>query len=178
MVGLSLIANAMAAGPYTGAALNPARVLGSPVVFQCDNKYLGYYLAGEFLGASLVPVIIAPWYGISPTAWYISAVPEKAKTYFETVKNRSRGMSVLTSLIQMQEFRDKLPSQESNDGDICASPADVTLRGTPEKRVSMVDISRMKRASMRDSIDHQGISSPYRPSIVIELNSDILNNLE
>ena len=202
MVGLSLIANAMAAGPYTGAALNPARVLGSPVVFQCDNKYLGYYLAGQFLGASLVPVIIAPWYGISPTAWYISAVPEKAKTFFETVKNRSRGMSVLTSLIQMQEFRDKLPSQESNDADVSGSPIDenhdnhntfdVMARSSsycpekrasfcPEKRLSVIDMSKIResrRASVRDSVDMTSPTAMYRPTFVIELNSEMLNNLE
>jgi aquaporin TIP len=88
MVGLSLVANALAAGPFTGGALNPARVLGSPVVFKCDNRYLVFYVAGEFAGASLVPLIIAPWYGISPTAWYMTVVPDKAKTYFDGVKNK------------------------------------------------------------------------------------------
>ena len=88
MVGLSLVANALAAGPFTGGALNPARVLGSPVVFKCDNTYLIFYVAGEFVGASLVPLIIAPWYGISPTAWYMTVVPDKAKTYFDGVKNK------------------------------------------------------------------------------------------
>jgi hypothetical protein len=115
MVGLSLIANAMAAGRYTGAALNPARVLASPAVFSCDNTYLFYYVAGEFLGASLVPIIIAPWYGISPNAWYIAAVPEKAKTYFDNVKNtRERGFSVLEDIMDLQE---KMTNRDSNNSD-------------------------------------------------------------
>lgn len=101
MVGLSLIANALAAGPFTGAALNPARVLASPAVFKCDNSYLVYYVLGEFLGASLVPLIIAPWYGISPTAWYITVVPEKAKDYFETVSNaKTRGLSIINEFME------------------------------------------------------------------------------
>ncbi len=36
-MGLSLIANAFAAGPYTGAALNPARVLGSYLTLDCSE---------------------------------------------------------------------------------------------------------------------------------------------
>ena len=131
MVGLSLIANAMAAGPYTGAALNPARVLASPAVFTCDNKYLFYYVAGELLGASLVPIIIAPWYGISPKAWYIAAVPEKAKTYFENVKNkRDRGFSVLNDIIDFRELlssvRDSNHSDGACDDEICSPMADLS----------------------------------------------------
>lgn len=83
MVGLSLIANALAVGPFTGAAFNPARVFASPVVFKCDNSYMLYYILGEFTGAAIVPLIIAPWYGISPTAWYLNKVPEKAKVFLE-----------------------------------------------------------------------------------------------
>jgi glycerol uptake facilitator-like aquaporin len=86
MVGLSLIANALAAGPFTGAALNPARVLASPAVFKCDNSVIPYYVAGEMLGAALVPIIIAPWYGISQDAWYLSIVSSKAKKIFEKVQ--------------------------------------------------------------------------------------------
>lgn len=67
MVGLSLFAAASAAGPWTGAALNPARVLGSSVVFSCrgGNSNVPYYIAGELLGASIVPLVIIPYYGIS-----------------------------------------------------------------------------------------------------------------
>jgi glycerol uptake facilitator-like aquaporin len=68
IVGLSLYASASAASPWTGGALNPARALASPIVFQCpggiDSK-LWLYVLGELLGAILVPIAIIPWYGVS-----------------------------------------------------------------------------------------------------------------
>lgn len=77
MIGLSLLASAFAAGPYTGAALNPARVLGSSIVFDCEKRsYAGYYIGGEMLAAAVVPLFIVPWYGINSKAWYISWVPD------------------------------------------------------------------------------------------------------
>ena len=66
IVGLSLFAAASAASPWTGGALNPARVLASHIVFDCGpNNYVEYYIAGEFIGAFLVPIAVIPWYGIS-----------------------------------------------------------------------------------------------------------------
>lgn len=113
MVGLSLVANALAVAPFTGAAFNPARVLASPVVFKCNNTYLVYYVIGELIGASLVPFIIAPWYGISPTAWYISVVPDKAKHFFASVANKKqRGLSILNQVLT-DEFRE-LPTPPSS----------------------------------------------------------------
>ena len=80
IVGLSLFANALACGPWTGAALNPARVLGSPAVFDCGNQSsILYYIFGELVGASLAVAAIIPWYGISSDAWYIKQVPKAAK---------------------------------------------------------------------------------------------------
>lgn len=71
IVGLSLIANALAAGPFTGAAFNPARVLGSHIVFNCEGGTVLYYILGEFLGAAIVPLAIFPFYGINENAWYL-----------------------------------------------------------------------------------------------------------
>jgi len=70
IVGLSLIANAFAAGPFTGAALNPARVLGSHIVFNCGWSHVPFYIAGEILGAALVPLAVFPFYGVNDEAWY------------------------------------------------------------------------------------------------------------
>ena len=78
MIGLSLFASALCAGPFTGAALNPARVLGSPIVFDCQNKkYIGHYIAGEITGAALVPLFIMPWYGIANNSWYGHLIPKR-----------------------------------------------------------------------------------------------------
>ena len=73
IVGLSLMGTAMAVGPWTGAALNPARALGSPIVFTCGHRSsetLAYYILGELAGAAAVPIAIMPWYGIAANPWY------------------------------------------------------------------------------------------------------------
>lgn len=80
MVGISLIASALAIGSWTGAAFNPARTLGSAFVFDCaKNSITGAYIAGQVLAALLSPLFIVPWYGISNRAWYASYVPERVK---------------------------------------------------------------------------------------------------
>jgi glycerol uptake facilitator-like aquaporin len=76
MIGLSLFASAFAAGPFTGAALNPARVFASPIVFDCDNRDMIFvYVLGELTGALCVPLAIMPWYGVSKDAWYTPWIP-------------------------------------------------------------------------------------------------------
>lgn len=80
IVGLSLFVNALACGPWTGAALNPARVLGSPAVFNCGNKNkIVYYILGEIAGALAAVLAIIPWYGIGKDAWYIKKIPSNVK---------------------------------------------------------------------------------------------------
>ncbi len=66
IVGISLYAAASAAAPWTGAALNPARAIASQVVFRCpDPRKTAFYVVGEFLAAMLVPIAVAPWYGVA-----------------------------------------------------------------------------------------------------------------
>lgn len=66
IVGLSLYAAASAIGQFTGAALNPARVVASAIVFKCpEGPSILSYVAGEFAGAIVVPLAIVPWYGVS-----------------------------------------------------------------------------------------------------------------
>ena len=80
MVGIALIASAMAVGDFTGAALNPARVLGPAIVYNCArNTLTASYIAGQLLGMLLSPLFIIPWYGICDDAWYIKLVPERTK---------------------------------------------------------------------------------------------------
>jgi len=53
VIGLSLYVSALVAGPYTGGALNIARVLGASVVYGCGwTKFWVYLLAG-FTGSTL-----------------------------------------------------------------------------------------------------------------------------
>lgn len=70
IVGLSLFANALACGSFTGGALNPARVLGSQIVYNCPYRKVYTYIFGEITGAIFAALAIIPWYGISVTPWY------------------------------------------------------------------------------------------------------------
>lgn len=80
IIGLSLMINALVALPFTGAALNPARVLGSMIVFDCPSRiYAFYYIMGQLVAATIVPLVVIPWYGISPTAWYMEWIPIRLK---------------------------------------------------------------------------------------------------
>jgi glycerol uptake facilitator-like aquaporin len=91
MVGLSLFASALAAGPFTGAALNPARVLGSPIVFDCNNRvHAFYYILGELTGACIVPLAIAPWYGVARDAWYMDWVPSSIRRKMKYQQDKLR----------------------------------------------------------------------------------------
>ena len=76
IIGFSLIANAIVDAPFTGAALNPARVLASPIIFKCpSNKTLIYYICGELVAGLCVPILIIPWYGLSINSWYYKYFP-------------------------------------------------------------------------------------------------------
>lgn len=86
IVGISLVGNALAIAPFTGAAFNPARVIASPVVFDCNNSnYMGYYIFGELVGAILVCLFIMPWYGVPIDAWYFHMLPEKGQNVLKKV---------------------------------------------------------------------------------------------
>jgi glycerol uptake facilitator-like aquaporin len=86
MIGIALMTNAYAVGNWTGAAFNPARVLGSALVYDCDNsKTLGPYIAGEVIAAFLAPFFIIPWYGICNNAWYMPYMPNKFKEFFQSL---------------------------------------------------------------------------------------------
>jgi glycerol uptake facilitator-like aquaporin len=78
IIGLSLYANVLAAGFWTGGAFNPARVFGSPAIFNCgNNSSIFYYVIGEITGATAAVLVIIPWYGIAKHSWYIHKVPKK-----------------------------------------------------------------------------------------------------
>lgn len=51
------------AGPYTGAALNPARVFGPTLVFDCFWDTAFIYISGQFLGGAMAAVLVLPLYG-------------------------------------------------------------------------------------------------------------------
>lgn len=69
VVGLSLLACAGTGGSYTGAALNPARVLGPQVVFQCAGSHYGVYIGAQIFAAfcaCLLFVTVSGWGPLFP----------------------------------------------------------------------------------------------------------------
>ena len=87
MVGLSLLASAYAAAPFTGAALNPARTLGSAIVFNCaaitTRTTTGVLITGQMLAALASTLLIVPWYGVARNAWYLKQVPKRALNWLQ-----------------------------------------------------------------------------------------------
>jgi len=65
-VGLSLVACAMAGGKYTGAALNPARVIGPMAVFRCGTDVAWIYILAQLLAAFVACCIFAFVSGLGP----------------------------------------------------------------------------------------------------------------
>lgn len=55
--------NCSAGGQFTGAALNPARVLGPAIVFHCYWDTAFIYVFGELFGGLLAAIIVLPLYG-------------------------------------------------------------------------------------------------------------------
>ena len=84
MVGLSLLSSAYAAASFTGAALNPARTLGSAIVLNCANKSIaGVLIAGQMLASLTSILLIVPWYGVASNAWYIKHVPKTIMNWLQ-----------------------------------------------------------------------------------------------
>ena len=67
-VGLTLFACACTGGPMTGAALNPARVLGPSVVYQCYWGTVPIYCLAQYMAGCLAALLCLPVYGAGPFA--------------------------------------------------------------------------------------------------------------
>ncbi|WIA41373.1 hypothetical protein OEZ86_004965 [Tetradesmus obliquus] len=72
VVGLSLVACAGTGGKYTGAALNPARVIGPLAVFGCGKELAWIYILAELLAALLACSIFAFVSGFGPLSPFTS----------------------------------------------------------------------------------------------------------
>lgn len=69
VVGLTLVACAGTGAKWTGAALNPARVVGPAVVFRCSGSYWWHYVLAEIVAAVLaccVFAFVSGWGPLSP----------------------------------------------------------------------------------------------------------------
>lgn len=172
IVGFSLFANALACGQFTGAALNPARALGSPIVFDCPNKQsLLYYVLGEYVGAAGAIVAIIPWYGISSDAWYISKIPIKVLTNMNNRKSielRTYGESTFSPALtpNMISVRDSVDVRQSNISHDDNNDNNIT---------TSLPLPRFK--THRLSIDHTGMNymtmmptSPFTQSPQTNIN--------
>eukprot|EP00878_Enallax_costatus_P023408 GHUV01024897.1.p1 GENE.GHUV01024897.1~~GHUV01024897.1.p1 ORF type:complete len:242 (+),score=56.38 GHUV01024897.1:851-1576(+) len=85
VVGLSLVACAGTGGRWTGAALNPARVLGPLAVFKCGKDAAYIYILAQLLAAILACSIFAFVSGWGPLNPYQSST-ELNLTWHEAIK--------------------------------------------------------------------------------------------
>ena len=53
-------------GPFTGTAINPARVLGPAVVFNCYWDSAFVYIMAQFLGGIVAALLSLPLWGPGP----------------------------------------------------------------------------------------------------------------
>lgn len=108
MVGLSLLASALGVGNFTGAALNPARVLGSYIVFGCvSGTQVGCYIAGEILGAIAASLVILPWYGIANKPWYMPYIGQRIASilkYYQPSIELQTANEILDNRISSKRF--------------------------------------------------------------------------
>lgn len=72
VVGLSLLASAGVGGPYTGAYLNPARVLGPAAIFKCGGVNIAVYIGAQLFAAFGACVIFSFVSGPGPLFPFIS----------------------------------------------------------------------------------------------------------
>ena len=76
IIGLSLYSSATVAAPWTGGSLNPARLIASHLIFNCENSntYL-YYVIGQMIAGLILPLITIPLFSYSKKAWYLKQTP-------------------------------------------------------------------------------------------------------
>eukprot|EP00798_Chlamydomonas_sp_ICE-L_P000115 gene115-biopygen3421 len=91
MIGLALLAPALAIGPLTGGAMNPARVLASPTVFNegagCKGEFLGVYVGAEMLGATLSAICVLLCFGVAEVPWYPYSVRKVIRHIVEAARH-------------------------------------------------------------------------------------------
>lgn len=66
-IGLALWASGFIGSQYTGTALNPSRVLGTSIVFDCYWSQAWVYILAEFAGAFVAGLCSWPLYGTGPS---------------------------------------------------------------------------------------------------------------
>ncbi|CAL5221141.1 g3278 [Coccomyxa viridis] len=104
-IGFTLFASAFVGGPSTGAALNPARVLGPAMVFHCYWDTAFVYVFAEFFGAVTAAALVLPLYGFGQFG-----------SLFDTRIFKAIGLSVPKHLAQ--HHQPELPSSYMYTGPI------------------------------------------------------------
>lgn len=64
--GLAIYAAIESGGTYSGAVINPARLIGSAVVFLCGWRRFWFYIIGELLAAFIVAGFATTYWGVGP----------------------------------------------------------------------------------------------------------------
>ena len=90
-----------AGGQFTGAALNPARVLGPAIVFHCYWDTAFVYVFGELFGGLLAAVLVLPLYGFGQFGSLLDTRVCTALGIKIPEKHQHRSMLPLSSTLSM-----------------------------------------------------------------------------
>eukprot|EP00775_Hariotina_reticulata_P002360 gene2360-2666_t len=121
VVGLSLTACAATGGRFTGAALNPARVIGPLAVFGCGGNLAWIYILAELLAALLACSIFAFVSGLGPLNPYKSmrefdiSLPEAVRmclTGQVPARLRTQGNENVQDLMRIKQLNQALETNK------------------------------------------------------------------
>lgn len=93
----------IAGGPYSGAALNPARVLGPSLVFHCYWSTVPVYIFAQLLGALVAALATMPLYGFGP---WVAGGPAALQPEVDALESMALAVSSFTSLSKPYCVRD------------------------------------------------------------------------
>lgn len=99
-VGLAQWAGGLAAGNFTGGALNPARVLGPAIVFSARWHQAWVYVLAELLGGALAAGAAIVLYGLGPdwARFHDHSAKKPSNPRDEEVTYHNEGLAVSQSV--------------------------------------------------------------------------------
>lgn len=97
VVGFTLFCSAIAAGPYSGASLNPARFLAPASVFGCSWEFFHLYIFGEYFGALLAALLFYVFFA-KAERYNLEEMEKQNRTRFVELQKQEERKKVLAEV--------------------------------------------------------------------------------